>query len=70
MKYKLSDLENLGTLSSSQSCDLKIDTGTTRVWLSRCGVEDGEPYPNKITIEHYDRIDRLWVIKETYQGVE
>ena len=36
-------------------CDLmaqnfKIDTGTVRVWLSRCGPEDGEDQPVQVEI--------------------
>ena len=49
--YKLSELEMLPTLSVSQADDLKIDDGETRIWLSRCTVEDGEPYNNKVTVE-------------------
>lgn len=36
-KLTVSDLKKLPTLSTGQADDLKIDTGTTRVWLARCG---------------------------------
>ena len=49
--YTLAELEALPTLSVAQCDDLKIETEDTRVWLSRLGVEDGEPYNNKVTIE-------------------
>lgn len=53
--YSLDELEALPTLSQGQADDLKIDTGGTRIWLSRCGVEDGEPCNNKVTIEELQR---------------
>lgn len=43
------DLANLPTLSQGQTADLKIDTGQTRVWLERCGPEDGETH--QVTVE-------------------
>ncbi len=50
-QYSLSYLENLPTLCTGQADNLKIDTGKVRVWLSRCGIEDGEPYNNKVSVE-------------------
>lgn len=57
--YTLASLQSLPTIVTGQSDDLKIEgkfvfhgrSVYKRVWLSRCGVEDGEPYPNKVTIE-------------------
>lgn len=54
------------SLAKSQTCDLKIDTGHVRVWLSRCGVEDGEPYENKVTIECL--VDGRWIVTDEYEG--
>lgn len=65
--YTAADLENLPTLSTSQADDLKIDDGNTRVWLCRCGVADGMPYDNQITIEELDSHGR-WVVVATYEG--
>lgn len=45
-------LEALPTLSTGQTCDLKMDDGETRTWLSRCGIADGMCCPRHITIEH------------------
>ena len=50
------DIENLPTLSEGQADDLKVETtlgdGTpARVWLSRCGVADGEPWENTVSLE-------------------
>ena len=49
--YTKRELRKMKTLSTGQADDLKIDTGETRIWLSRCTVADGEPYNNKVTVE-------------------
>ena len=70
-KYKyerLDDLEALPTLAVGQADNLKIDDGDTRVWLSRCTVDDGEPYDNKVTIERL--IDGCWVEADIYPALE
>jgi len=50
--FKLDYLEGLPTLCTGQADNLKIEHGIYQVWLSRCGIEDGEPYDNKVTIKH------------------
>ena len=65
--YTLKELESLPTLSVGQAEDLKIEDGKTRVWLSRCGVEDGEPYNNKVTEEQY--LNGRWVTARTYKAI-
>jgi len=35
MDYTAAELKKLRTISQGHTCNLKIDTGTTRVWLSR-----------------------------------
>lgn len=65
-RYSARELQRRRTKSVSQCDDLKIDTGSTRVWLSRCGVEDGEPYDNKVTVEKL-RSGR-WVTVDEYEG--
>ena len=62
--YSLSFLESLETLSVGQADDLKINGNGFRVWLSRCSVEDGEPFDNKVTIEK--KIGGRWVEAESY----
>lgn len=51
------ELEQLPTLAVGQAANLKIDTGTMRVWVSRCGTRDGEQYP--VQVERL--IDGRWV---------
>lgn len=59
-------LENLPVLCQGQADDLHIDTGDFRVWLSRTGVLDGEPYENTVTIE--ERTNEGWVEFAVYDG--
>jgi hypothetical protein len=69
-QYSLEFLENLPTITTAQSSDLKIDThesmGRFRYWLSRCTVADGEPYDNKVTIERL--LNGRWTVIDTYQA--
>lgn len=69
--HTLAELEALPTLAVGQSCDLKIEEkdhgGMRRVWLSRCTVDDGEPYDNKVTIERIR--DGRWESVVTYQAL-
>jgi hypothetical protein len=52
-------------LSVGQADNLRYDNGRTRIWLSRCGVEDGEPYTNKVTVEYLDS-DGRWDVYRSY----
>jgi len=65
-KFTASALDPLETLSVGQSCDLKIDTGESRIWLSRCSTLDGMEYDNMITVEVL-RAGR-WVTVDKYAG--
>jgi hypothetical protein len=63
----LSELKALPVLCVGQADDLRFEDDGVRVWLSRCGVEDGEPYANKVTVETLRR-DGRWEIYTTYQA--
>lgn len=65
--YTLKELKKLPTLSIGQAEDLKIERGNTRVWLSRCKKEDGEPYTHKVTVERY--INGRWVTLKRYKAL-
>lgn len=56
-----SELEALPTLSVGQAADLKLENydvaPPVRVWVSRCGLRDGETCP--VQIEHL--IEGRWV---------
>lgn len=64
--YTLQELEAMPTITVGQADDLKLETGNIRIWLSRCGVADGEPYENKVTVE--SRGFYSWRTVETYQA--
>jgi hypothetical protein len=49
--YTLDELEEMPTISESQTADLKIETEDERIWLERTGVPDGEWCNNKVTVE-------------------
>lgn len=66
MQYSADDLEAMPTLATGQTDDLKIDTGTERVWLARTGIADGEPYNNRVTIEAL--VNGRWVHQRSYRG--
>lgn len=46
-------LDVMETLTQAYACDLKIDTGDYRVFLSRLDAEDGEPFANTVYVEAY-----------------
>lgn len=62
--YTLAELEAMPTVCVGQADDLKVETEDTRVWLSCCGIEDGEPFDNKVTIE--ELVNGQWVEVEHY----
>lgn len=63
---KWQELENLPTLSVSQVDSLKFDDDSTRVWLCRCGIDDGMPSEHTVTIERL--IDGRWEIVRTIES--
>jgi hypothetical protein len=66
MKYTADELEQMPTLVIGHTDDLKIETGTTRVWLARTTTEDSEPYNHKITVEKLQ--EGHWMTIEEYPG--
>lgn len=67
-RYTAQALSRLPTITKGQSCDLKIDTGSCRVWLSRCSTLDGMPFDNMITVEMFLPGDEKWRTLDTYAG--
>jgi hypothetical protein len=65
-ELSLAELEALPVITQGQADDLLIESDSERVWLSRCTVDDGEPWNNKVTIERY--IGRRWVEVEWWQA--
>ena len=67
-KYTARALNKLETIRQGTTCNLKIDTGSCRVWLSRLSTMDGMPYDNMITVERWLAKDGLWRVLDTYAG--
>ena len=65
-RFTLQELERMPTLCVGQADDLKVEEDGVRVWLSRCSVEDGEPYDNKVTVEKW--VNLRWTVVEEYQA--
>jgi hypothetical protein len=63
----LAELQDLPTLCIGHSQNLKIETPTVRVWLSRCGIADGMPYDNQVEVEQL--IDGRWTETLTYEAI-
>lgn len=66
MQYTADELEQIPTLVTGYTDDLKVETDTTRVWLARTTTEDGEPSNNRITVEQLR--EGHWVTVEEYPG--
>lgn len=61
------ELVGYETLCASQADDLKREDGLVRFWLSRCGLEDGEPYERTITVEEKNG-EGQWITTLRYNG--
>ena len=68
-EYSLAFLESLPTRGDSHFDNLKIDKYPYRVWLSRCDVASGEPFPNKVTVEKCNIETGTWRNVREYQAV-
>jgi hypothetical protein len=67
-RYTLEELEGLPDLCIGQADTLKVDDDDgIRVWLCRCGVADGMPYDNQVTVEEINNNGR-WLTVDTYQA--
>lgn len=67
----LSFLEEQPVLSTGQTDDLRIEIESEgyilRVWLARTGVDDGEPFDNKVTLEvRANEGNSRWEVLEEY----
>jgi len=65
-RFTKQELERMPTLCVGQADDLKYEEDGVRVWLSRCDVEDGEPYGDKVTVEKW--VNLQWKEVQTYQA--
>lgn len=65
-RYSASELKRMPTLHQGHYDNLKLDTGTQRVWLSRMTVADGAEADNMVRIEELR--DGSWRKVEEYPG--
>lgn len=65
-RYTTKTLGKKATLSSSQSSDLKMSGDQYRYWLSRCSIEDGEPFESTVYVEALS--ESTWVLIDCYDG--
>ena len=61
-------LDALPTIEIAQASDLKISHSNVRVWVSRCGLPDGEPYERTVYIETIDFGTYTWAVRGHYDG--
>ena len=66
-RYTLAELEAMPTIATGQAYDLKVETSSERVWLSRVGVDDGMEYDNQVT-EEVKGPDGIWTVYATYEA--
>ena len=59
-------LDALPTIETAHASDLKISHSNVRVWVSRCGLPDGEPYERTVYIETI--FLSRWVLRGHYDG--
>lgn len=65
---KLPKLQAMPTLHVGHTDDLKIETPTKRIWLSRLTIEDGMPYNNQVTEEKLHAVTGSWVTVKQYEA--
>jgi len=59
-------LDAQDTLATAHTCDLKIEIGVIKFWVSRLDRRDGEPYDRTVAIEKL--IDGAWLTIGQYDG--
>lgn len=65
-RYTLAELEAMPTINVGYTADLKVDTGTERIWQERTTIADGEPFEHTITVERL--IDGAWRTVDRYDA--
>ena len=64
--YTAVELGAMPTLHTGHTDNLKVESDVERVWLCRCGVEDGMAYNNQITHERLE--EGRWTVVAEYPG--
>lgn len=66
MHFTFQAINRLPTIRQGQTDDLKFESTTQRVWLSRLTTEDGQPYDNQVTVERFN--GESWETVEQYEA--
>lgn len=66
MHFTFQAINRLPTIRQGQTDDLKFESATQRVWLSRLTTEDGQPYDNQVTVERFN--GESWETVEQYEA--
>jgi hypothetical protein len=61
-------LDDMETMTVAQVCDLKMERDGFRVWVSRCGLADGEPFEETVYLEEYNEEDGMWTDLAYFDG--
>lgn len=66
--YTVAELDEMPDLAEGQADNLKYEDKAegVQVWLSRCTVQDGEPFNNKVTLCVWNRTTAKWEEREIY----
>lgn len=65
-RYTAEQLRRMPTISTGQADDLKVESDCERVWICRCGVTDGMPYDDAVSVENLK--DGKWIETDLYRG--
>jgi hypothetical protein len=67
-RYRLDELTAMPTTAQDNFGDLKWDDGRVRLWLSRTGLADGEPFAHTVTAELWDARTGAWRLLYHYDA--
>lgn len=65
-KLTLSQINAMPTIEEGHTEDLKYESKSIRIWLSRMKKEDGMPYDNQVIVEK--AIKGQWETIDQYQA--
>lgn len=61
-------IASIPVISTGPVANLHYDDGQHRIWLSRCGLADGEPFERTVYVEIYDENGGRWCDLGHYDG--
>lgn len=67
-RLTLKELKEMKTITRGQFCDLKYQDNTTRVWLSRMTIADGETMDDRVCVKELR--GGKWEETQTYKAID